>query len=155
MNERKRRREYSEEGKRQESRDRKSTSETKGDREELLNLIRELTEKVDRTNTRTKEDRYKEGHHRREERRPDGVRGMTCFGCGEEGHRKAECPKGTKQVACVWCRKVGHEVGECSARKAYTCPLCGEKGHGKSFCTPQHCTKCGQEHARKNGCGRG
>ncbi len=52
---------------------------------------------------------------------------LTCYNCGEKGHRSSECKKGSvrpggsgfvpRQVTCYNCGKVGHKSPECTVRK--------------------------------------
>ncbi len=54
---------------------------------------------------------------------------VTCFACGEKGHRSVECRKnsgakpsvggaGVRPVTCFSCGKPGHRSIECPSRKA-------------------------------------
>ncbi len=50
--------------------------------------------------------------------------GITCYSCGEKGHRSSECRRerqGSSYIArtptCYNCGKVGHKSPECTARK--------------------------------------
>ncbi|KAL6921944.1 hypothetical protein ACHAP8_008803 [Fusarium lateritium] len=56
-----------------------------------------------------------------------------CFGCGETGHRRAECPN-PQEMTCRYCKKEGHMRKDCPEAPAMVCENCGEEGHFRKNC---------------------
>ncbi|EKJ77187.1 hypothetical protein NXS19_003837 [Fusarium pseudograminearum] len=56
-----------------------------------------------------------------------------CFGCGEIGHRRAECPN-PQEMACRYCKKEGHMRKDCPEAPPMVCENCGEEGHFRKHC---------------------
>ena len=110
-------------------------------------------------NRRSKDEERKGRSEREEARGGSGEKGVKCFECNQEGHRKAECPKlrrgsGRSDDECRFCKKPGHVVEDCEMRKDHVCKGCGQKGHSKIWCTPKECIKCNSKHSPLNGCPR-
>jgi len=38
---------------------------------------------------------------------------MSCFGCGQEGHRRSECPTNPSKMKCYNCQEYGHGSRKC------------------------------------------
>ncbi|RHN45425.1 putative nucleotidyltransferase, Ribonuclease H [Medicago truncatula] len=69
-----------------------------------------------------------------DDRRPkkkDAPPEITCFNCGEKGHKSNVCPVEIKK--CVRCGKKGHIVADCK-RNDIVCFNCNEEGHIGSQC---------------------
>ncbi|XP_050895919.1 uncharacterized protein LOC127102610, partial [Lathyrus oleraceus] len=58
--------------------------------------------------------------------------GNSCFKCGVEGHRAADCSKDS--VTCFKCGKSGHRANQCGVGSSVTCYNYGEKGHISTKC---------------------
>ncbi|KAI6752749.1 hypothetical protein HG530_013501 [Fusarium avenaceum] len=56
-----------------------------------------------------------------------------CFGCGETGHRRAECPS-AEEMTCRYCKNPGHMVKDCPDKPPMICANCGEEGHMRKNC---------------------
>ncbi|RFN49562.1 hypothetical protein FIE12Z_6186 [Fusarium flagelliforme] len=56
-----------------------------------------------------------------------------CFGCGETGHRRAECPN-PQEMTCRYCKKEGHMRKDCPDAPPMICENCGEEGHFRKHC---------------------
>ncbi|SJL02098.1 uncharacterized protein ARMOST_05422 [Armillaria ostoyae] len=68
---------------------------------------------------------------------------MTCYRCGEPGHRADSC---TKERTCYNCGQPGHVTADCDAPRKVSvkrCFSCGEEGHVKSECPQLKCFRCG------------
>ncbi|KAL7948879.1 hypothetical protein V8C42DRAFT_312580 [Trichoderma barbatum] len=66
-----------------------------------------------------------------------------CFGCGEEGHRRAECPKAGDQT-CHYCKKEGHMRKDCPEAPPMVCSNCGQEGHFRNNC--ENARKINRDH---------
>lgn len=70
----------------------------------------------------------------REGKKPSGgdaSTGITCFKCGETGHRVSECMKDSRK--CFKCGKEEHVAADYK-REGITCYNCVEKGHISTQC---------------------
>ncbi|KOS20218.1 ATP-dependent RNA helicase glh-4 [Escovopsis weberi] len=56
-----------------------------------------------------------------------------CFGCGQEGHMRAECSN-PQAITCRYCQKEGHMIKDCPEKPAMTCNNCGQEGHMRNQC---------------------
>jgi len=70
---------------------------------------------------------------------------VTCYKCGQQGHRQREC------ITCYRCGE-RHHIRDCpraaeTAPKVITCYRCGAEGHGKRECTSKACEHCGKFHS--------
>ncbi|KAI9167676.1 hexamer-binding HEXBP [Paramyrothecium foliicola] len=63
----------------------------------------------------------------------DGAGDDKCYGCGEPGHRRAECPS-AGEMACRYCKQPGHLVKDCPDKPPMVCENCGEDDHMKKEC---------------------
>ena len=69
---------------------------------------------------------------------------VTCFRCGEPGHRVADCWKkaggsesarpGPRTIICFLCGVEGHRSPQCPKRRQEVCFVCGEEGHRSHQC---------------------
>ncbi|KAL7823208.1 hypothetical protein V8C26DRAFT_425318 [Trichoderma gracile] len=84
-----------------------------------------------------------EGHRRAECPNGGGSGNDKCFGCGEEGHRRADCPKGGEQT-CRYCKKEGHMRKDCPEAPPMLCSNCGEEGHFRTNC--ENARKVNRDH---------
>ncbi|KAJ4157316.1 hypothetical protein NW754_008962 [Fusarium falciforme] len=66
-----------------------------------------------------------------------------CFGCGETGHRRAECPN-PQEMACRYCKQPGHMVKDCPDKPPMVCENCGEEGHMRKNC--ENARKINRDH---------
>ncbi|KFA73390.1 hypothetical protein S40288_09028 [Stachybotrys chartarum IBT 40288] len=62
-----------------------------------------------------------------------GASDDKCFGCGEAGHRRAECPN-AEQMLCRYCKQPGHIIRDCPDKPPMVCENCGEEGHIRKEC---------------------
>ncbi|KAF5018192.1 hypothetical protein F66182_9849 [Fusarium sp. NRRL 66182] len=56
-----------------------------------------------------------------------------CFGCGETGHRRADCPN-PQEMTCRFCKQPGHMIKDCPDKPPMVCENCGEEGHMRKAC---------------------
>ncbi|KAL7801179.1 hypothetical protein V8C43DRAFT_273502 [Trichoderma afarasin] len=66
-----------------------------------------------------------------------------CFGCGQEGHRRAECPNAGEQT-CHYCKKEGHLRKDCPEAPPMACTNCGQEGHFRNSC--ENARKVNRDH---------
>ncbi|KAF4965192.1 hypothetical protein FZEAL_10784, partial [Fusarium zealandicum] len=66
-----------------------------------------------------------------------------CFGCGETGHRRAECPN-PQEVTCRFCKQPGHMLRDCPDKPPMVCENCGEEGHMRKNC--ENARKINRDH---------
>ncbi|KAL6699812.1 hypothetical protein J3F84DRAFT_404782 [Trichoderma pleuroticola] len=66
-----------------------------------------------------------------------------CFGCGEEGHRRAECPNFVEKT-CHYCKMEGHLRNVCPDAPPMTCTNCGQAGHFRNSC--ENARKVNRDH---------
>ena len=55
---------------------------------------------------------------------------VTCFSCGQVGHRRANCPS----ILCLRCKGRGHLVRDCPVPDTRVCHKCGKSGHSAATC---------------------
>ncbi|CAM1500709.1 Fc.00g098710.m01.CDS01 [Cosmosporella sp. VM-42] len=81
----------------------------------------------------------------REDRGENGaeVGDEKCFGCGETGHRRAECPN-PREMTCRFCQQTGHTRKNCPDAPPMTCENCGEEGHMRKNC--ENARKINRDH---------
>ncbi|KAJ3502136.1 hypothetical protein NM208_g16789 [Fusarium decemcellulare] len=66
-----------------------------------------------------------------------------CFGCGETGHRRAECPN-PSEMTCRYCKQPGHMLKDCPDKPPMVCENCGEEGHMRKNC--ENARKINRDH---------
>lgn len=70
--------------------------------------------------------------------------GVSCFLCGEAGHRVRDCtqerPKPRGPRTCKVCDEEGHMAKECPKRGKRTCRNCGSEDHMAKECDIIKCT---------------
>lgn len=63
---------------------------------------------------------------------PPEEQGDTCYSCGQQGHRAADCTEKPRQKPCYVCGNFGHDGYDCSEKTE--CFECGKSGHVARNC---------------------